>query len=344
MITLYFVGVGTASVKIPIFYLHLGGGFQNSSHFIRKHENKRPVPYSLTNAGLSMKLPVLWRGTSFIEILGVESYIGHKNFGVAISGHLGTGRLYRNLYPTGPIPLYDNITNVSEIEVFISERYSYQRKPDNDQSKHLLISSSVRGFLEHCRSAVLPTFDVSKEDLKISTIPPKRFGNSLGYVELERVSSVDDNGILGLFAAGDRPITLANEDNRSEGVLVRLQSRQGTQVSLLIASTFAPREEESSYKERVVCYRYEWHYCRVPLGDPIELLLSSSLKDSPERLRALQAVESPSFAQSIDSAANLSGISVSMAKEQFFVNSVAVCHIHLCLSQLFSTKISSYAA
>ena len=57
---------------------------------------------------------------------------------------------------------------------------------------------------------MLLTFDVSKEDLKISTIPPKRFGNSLGYVELERVSSVDDNGILGLFAAGDRLITLAN--------------------------------------------------------------------------------------------------------------------------------------
>ncbi len=98
--------------------------FAGSSHFIPSQQDVRPTPYFMTNAGLSITLPVLycWSRHHFIGILQVESSKGHKNFGVAMAGDLSSGKVYRTSYK--PIPLCNEISTKEQFSVFISENYS----------------------------------------------------------------------------------------------------------------------------------------------------------------------------------------------------------------------------
>ncbi|RYC56034.1 hypothetical protein CHU98_g10174 [Xylaria longipes] len=112
--------------------------FQDCSHFIPGQRDLRPTPYFMTNAGLSMTLPILrcWSSHHFIGILQVESSEGHKTFGVPMAGDLSSGKVCRTSYPPIPIPLSSKISTKKRFNVFISENYSPIRSVLSQSKEH----------------------------------------------------------------------------------------------------------------------------------------------------------------------------------------------------------------
>jgi hypothetical protein len=79
--------------------------FRYAGRFVPKQEDKRPAPYTFTNAGLSIRLQILhgWK-SSFIGILRVDYFETGKTFGLPMSGDLRTGCVCRMPFPPAPVP------------------------------------------------------------------------------------------------------------------------------------------------------------------------------------------------------------------------------------------------
>jgi hypothetical protein len=139
-----------------------GGGFLSevpweftyAGRFLPKQEDKRPAPYIFTNAGLSIRLPILHGlKSSFIGILRVGSFETGKIFGLPMSGDLRTGRVCRMPFPREPIPLCDGISGSQELNVFVSENYSQQH--GDESSIHSPISAKRGGTIFSKESTML---------------------------------------------------------------------------------------------------------------------------------------------------------------------------------------------
>ncbi|KAI1738951.1 heterokaryon incompatibility protein-domain-containing protein [Xylaria scruposa] len=202
--------------------------FKDSSHFIPSQWNTKPSPYSMTNAGLSITLPLLfcYTGNNFIGVLQVESTYGCKHFGITMSGDLSSGRLFRTARE--PIALSDDIPTQKKFNIFISGYHSGDESEEKTVSYlyseprlHFGREPRYRGLLSYEQrdsSALLVTFEPYESLLSISTFPEDIFNRDQSILFLNTWSN--------LFASRADP---------PECALVQIQRRDGVTNSFIIS-------------------------------------------------------------------------------------------------------------
>jgi hypothetical protein len=296
--------------------------FMYTGRFVPKQEDKRPAPYTFTNAGLSIRLPILhcWY-SSFIGILRVDSFqtgTPHfkspepgKIFGLPMSGDLETGRMCRIPYPPEPIPLADGVSGSQEFNVFVSENYSQQHSYYS--SMHSSISTKkVRSHFP-VTFTVLLTFEQQRTVIDIKTYPPGRFNPVQSLISIHPSFQWDPTEW--------NVIQFTDYGRTYEGVLVQLELKRGEFESFMIASTRADEEFDT---------RWIWHHWRVSPEDASTIMSGELEGGSPVLERVHRALGDPNYAQILDSQTRQSRVSISAAKDySLTLDAGAVFHMHL---------------
>lgn len=300
--------------------------FMYAGRFVPKQEDKRPAPYTFTNAGLSIRLPILhcWH-SSLIGILRVDSFqtgISHfkspepgKIFGLPMSGDLETGRMCRIPYPPEPIPLADGVSGSQEFSVFVSENYSQQHSYNS--SMHSSVSTKkVRSHFP-VTFTVLLTFEQQRTVLDIKTYPLDRFNpeQSLISIYLPLLWDSTERNAFQFIDYG----------HRYEGVLVLLELKTGEFESFMIASTYVGFRENEALDTR-----WRWHHWHVSPEDASTIMSGELEEGSPVVERVHRATKDPNYAQILDSQTRQSRVSISAAKNySLTLDAGAVSHMHL---------------
>jgi hypothetical protein len=299
--------------------------FMYADRFFPKQEDKRPAPYTFTNAGLSIQLPILrcWH-SGFIGILRVDSFqtgIPHikspepgKIFGLPMSGDLKTGRMCRIPYPPEPIPLADGVSGKQEFSVFVSENYSQQHSYNS--SMHSSISTKKVRYHFPETFTVLLTFEHKSTVLDIQTCPPDRFKPVQSLISIYPTMQWDPTGTKFRFIDYERAY---------EGVLVQLVLQTGEFESFMIASTYVGFREDEE-----IDTRWRWHHWRVSPEDASTIMSWELEEGSPVVERVHRAIKDPNYAQILDSQTRQSRVSISAAKDySLTLDAGAVSHMHL---------------
>jgi hypothetical protein len=299
--------------------------FRYAGRFVPKQEDKRPSPYTFTNAGLSIRLSILhgWK-SSFIGILRVDSFETGKIFGLPMSGDLTTGRVCRMPFPFEPIPLCDGVSGSQEFSVFVSENYSQQHGYDYESSICSLISAKVEGTCVGKEAAVLLTFEPEGLVRGITTYPPNRF-----HPVQSSISIHVDEEEMGERVPGIRFNDLAH---MYEAVFIHLELPKGKFKSFIIASQYGkfPKMEDRT------ATRWRWHYWRVSPEDTTTIL-SGELKESDAVVgRIHKAMRDPEYAQELNSQAlesqtRQSHVEISIANDYLRIvnEDFVICHLHI---------------
>jgi hypothetical protein len=295
--------------------------FRFASRFVPKQEDKRPAPYSFTNAGLSIRLPILhgWQST-FIGILRVGSFEAGKIFGLPMSGDLRTGRVCRMSFPCEPIPLCDGVSESQEFSVFVSGNYSQQHSHESSMYPSIL----GKKMRSHAREefVVLLTFETQRMIRGIKTHPPDRFNpvqSSITIYSSEKLSPFQWMNGRGF-------------ENSCEGVLIELELQTGEFKSFMITSTYLYRRFREDEDRNVTEWRS--HYWQVSPEDASTILSGESKGSFPVFERARWAMRDPDYAQTLDSQTHQSRVSISIAKDHLLADGGAVSHMHI--SELLS--------
>jgi hypothetical protein len=299
--------------------------FRYAGRFVPKQEDKRPAPYTFTNAGLSIQLQILhgWK-SAFIGILRVNSFETGKIFGLPMSGDLRTGRVCRMPFPPNPIPLCDGVSGSQELSVFVSENYRQPQGYEYESSMLSLISAKKERTNFSKEAAVLLTFEPEGLVRGITTYPPNRFHPVQSSISIH----VDEEWLvltkMGEWVPG---IRFKDFQHTYEGVLIHLELQTGEFESFMIASKYGkPLEHEDR-----LATRWSWHYWRVSPEDA-STILSAKLKESPAAIeRVHSAIKDPKYAQTLDSRAPQSHVSISIAKDYLRIvnEAMAICHMHI---------------
>jgi hypothetical protein len=308
--------------------------FRYASRFVPKQEDKRPAPYTFTNAGLSIRLPILhgWK-SSFIGILRVDSFDTGKTFGLPMSGDLTTGRVCRMPFPPEPIPLCDGVSRSQEFSVFVSENYSQQHS--FGYSMHSSISAKKESTYLSKESAVLLTFESEGLVRGITTYPPNRFNPVQSSISIHAAEEWWVLNEMGKWVPG---IRFKDFHHTYEGVFIQLELQTGEFESFIIASKYG----KSLGDEGGVATRWSWHYWRVSPEDA-STILTEDLKEIAQVSPASQVVErihraikNPECAQELcpqllDSQTHQSQVSISIAKDYLRIvnEDIVISHMHL---------------
>ncbi|KAF4453124.1 hypothetical protein F53441_4121 [Fusarium austroafricanum] len=131
------------------------------------YPNMRPSPYTMTNAGLSIRLPLIECWSSYIAILNVRVSDTDENVGVAISADDNRGLFTRGSYPDVPIPLYTGMDrdSLKFTDMFIPTRHAIPGWIEQSQ----LVANT------NCKAGSLLSFGQRYEFRHIETFPPNRF-------------------------------------------------------------------------------------------------------------------------------------------------------------------------
>ncbi|KAI0551983.1 heterokaryon incompatibility protein-domain-containing protein [Xylaria curta] len=286
--------------------------FMDSSHFIPSQWNTKPSPYSMTNAGLSITLPLLfcYPGDYFIGVLQVESTDGCKHFGITMSGDLSSGRLFRTAYK--PIALSNNIPTQKQFTVFMSGYYGrdgFEEKTDlhwmpsyREPREHLerrrreFLPSLLSQFEWRYSTALLLTFEPYESLLGISTFPEDIFNT--------------EQSILFLTTWGN-PLT--SRDDASKGALVQFQYKCGITDSFVI-----------SLFKTVELWRFESFW--VPLEVASDLR-AGNVTEAVKQFR--RAIRDPEYASTLKPA-NDSHTSLNISDEPIISSHLGVVvHMHV---------------
>jgi (2Fe-2S) ferredoxin len=304
--------------------------FRYAGRFVPKQEDKRPAPYTFTNAGLSIRLPILhgWK-SSFIGILRVDSFETGKIFGLPMSGDLTTGRVCRMPFPFEPIPLCDGVSGSQEFSVFVSENYSQQHGYEYESSVRSLISATEEATGAGKEAVVFLTFEPEGLVRGITTYPPNRFHPVQSSISIH----VDEEEMGGWVPR----IRFKHLQHTYEGVFIHLELQTGEFKAFMIAS----RYEKFLWGEDTP-WRWHWHYWRVSSEDAATILSGELKEGAPVAERVLRAIKDPEYAQALDSQAlqsetHQSHVSISIAKDYLRISNeedIVIAHMHL--AQLLS--------
>lgn len=299
--------------------------FVQANRFAAKRENKRPAPYTLTNAGLSIRLPVLLGyESSFIGILNIESSTKDKIFGLPMSGDLINGRVCRLPFPPEPIPLCDQISRSQEFSLFITENYSQQHG-------HEPLMQPAPPTICNRTFDLLLTVGSQLMVRGIETYPPDRFDPVQStisiYSDEQSLVWEQRNG----WQRGIRFISRSNIRSTYEAVLIQLELQTGGFESFMVASTcelFSTDEEEQKYEEG----HWTWHYWRVLQEEVSEILMGNLKEDYPGVDEIHEAIIHPSYAKFLDTRVSTTQpprVSISMCKDYWCSGGRAICHMHI---------------
>lgn len=151
--------------------------FLEATHYRRSRSNEQPSPYSMTNAGLSIRLPMIRCWSSHIIVLNVQIPDTNEYAGISVSGDLSSHLFSRGSYPDTPIPLY------------ITSSY-YDRLGMSDDSNLTDMFFPTRQFVpksirhlsprvsNHYKAGALLSFSSRDQFTAIETFPPDRFSES----------------------------------------------------------------------------------------------------------------------------------------------------------------------
>jgi hypothetical protein len=310
------------------FLSEIPSEFRWAYRFVPKQEDKRPAPYTFTNAGLSIQLPTLhgWK-SSFIGILSVDSFGTSTTFGLPMSGDLRTGRACRMPFPPEPIPLCDGVSGSRESSLFISGNYSQQ--PGNESA----ICSSILAKKElrlSKASAILLTFESERLVRGITTYPPDRFNPVQSSISIYDDEDWWLMNSMDTWVGGLRFKEPGRCRYTYEGVLTHLELQTGEFESFIIASKY----DQFNEPEDGIATRWSWHYWRVSPEDASTILSGQLQESDPVVERIHRAIKDPEYAQALDSLAlnsqkHQSHVSISIAKDYLHIYSNVIAHMHL---------------
>jgi hypothetical protein len=89
--------------------------FLEASRYQRQNSRTRPSPYTMTNAGLSIRLPLIPCWSSYIAALNVQIPGTGEQVGIAMTADPIGNLFSRGYYPDVPIPLYNGV-NEADLE------------------------------------------------------------------------------------------------------------------------------------------------------------------------------------------------------------------------------------
>ena len=286
----------------------------------------------MTNAGLSIRLPLIRCWSSFIGKLRVEiagESLGDSQLvGISMSGDLATGRFIRRHYPDVPIPLCHGVEELQAplTDIFVPTRNTgrWEAPPSLLQDMHT-----------SCRAGVLLSFGSREDFLEIRTVPPGRFSIYESILEI-----CPSNG---------------NRAGRPDWNAQILHEEPGSLNGATIAEFTLKRGDTETILFVVTSFRMGsrvypvWHYCRLTialkraglpglLSDFLLRVEHSSASALPETVyhhcdMVKQAIVNPNYADVVNSTADDSYMSVSIAPNAFLTTTASVLkHVHVAVS------------
>ncbi|KAN0112546.1 HET domain containing protein [Hyaloscypha variabilis] len=297
------------------FLSEVPSAYKQASRIVPKQADKRPAPYTFTNAGLSIRLPILhsWE-SSFIGVLRVSSGNG-KILGLPMSGDLDTGLVYRKQFPPVPIILCDGIPETQEHDVFVSENYIKQSPHGGS-----IDSSQYAKNHEEREFAVISTFEEKGMVRETRTFPEDRFDpvRSSISIYLDR-RFVENNwgykAVLTNFGHfGDR-YEVPRGGHTYEGVLVHLELRTGGSQSFMIAVKWRRLEDDQDRLDT----HWKWYCWPILSGqiipNPNPLIAFVLRRSSPIVELFHQAMLDPDRTQALSSDKPATQVSISIASD-----------------------------
>ncbi|KAF9780402.1 hypothetical protein IL306_000176 [Fusarium sp. DS 682] len=120
--------------------------FLEASKYVPERARTRPMPYGMTNAGLSIHLPLVHCWSSYIAVLNVQITGEDERIGIAMSGNLTTGRFARCHYPDVPVALCPSIR---KIDMDLTAMFVPARSVGEQGSKPMSAANNI-----HCQAPV----------------------------------------------------------------------------------------------------------------------------------------------------------------------------------------------
>ncbi|KAF2254238.1 HET-domain-containing protein [Trematosphaeria pertusa] len=303
-------------------------GFREAARYVPLQAGTRPLPYTMTNVGLSIRLPLIRCWSSFIGALNVQIAGESQLVGISMSGNLTTGRFMRRHYPDVPIPICHGVEEVHAplTDMFVPTRNTgrWEIPPPLSQDTHT-----------HCRAGVLLSFGPREDFLEIETVPPGRFSTSESILAICPLDA----------KRADRPdwnAEVLREDAPSfkGATIAELTLKRGKRETILfVMSSF-------HVDSRVYPILY---YCRLTSAlkhAPLPRLLRdfllgvepSSASPLPETMHhhrdmIRQVIVDPGYADFVNSKADESPMSVSIAPNGFSTTAASILkHVHVAVS------------
>lgn len=317
------------------FLSEVPADFRLANRFVPKQGNQRPSPYTFTNAGLDIRLPILhgW-GSTFICILRVESVETGEKVGLPMSGDLATGRVYRESFPAEPIPLCGGTLGSKENRLFVSESY-IQNHPSSPTQE-----VPAQPTKDPAQFDVLLTFGSKGMVRRIKTYPPDRFDPTSSSVKIFSPEVLGAWQKVPNWKTRLGPnIRFVDPDHTYEGVMVQLELPTRESKCFMVAAIL---EDEKTA-------RWKSHCWQVPPEDAAVILSGSMEEVSEEANRAHSAIQNPHYATTLDIYAENAQmgvpvspvssrpqsqpvqLSISISKGYLVVNNRAIAHMHLAL-------------
>jgi hypothetical protein len=164
---------------------------------------------------------------------------------------------------------------------------------------------------------VLLTFEQQRAVLDIKTYPPDRFNPVQSLISIYPTFQWD--------STEQNEFQFIDYERAYEGVLVQLEFQRGEVESFMIASTYVGFREDEE-----IDTPWRWHHWRVSPEDASTIMSGGLKEGSPVVERAHRAIMDPNYAQTLDSQARLSRVSISAAKDcSLTLDAGAVSHMHL---------------
>ncbi|KAF5011009.1 hypothetical protein FDECE_2879 [Fusarium decemcellulare] len=283
--------------------------FLEASRYEREQSKTRPLPYAMTNAGLSIRLPLIRCWSSYIAALNVQIAGDGEQVGIAMSGDITTGRFTRRYYPDVPIPL---CTGINKADLQLTDMFVPARHVGPWTQPSPLVNYT------RCQAGAFLSFGHRDSFMAIETFPPNRFSESDSVLVICPPQDDDTAGTdwVQKFLQVDAGFAGAT--------LVRFTMPKERIETILFAVTTT--ESGSSLSPR-------WHYCNITrsllslgvYGLTMEALTSEKAFEFIKR-----TIRDPKYAGTVNQSFEDRSMTVDIAKSEFLTTTASVLkHIHI---------------
>jgi len=247
-------------------------GFFDAALYAPRPLGARPRPYAMTNAGLSIRLPLVSCWSSYIGVLQVEALGREKEevIGISMSGSLATGQFARRNYPDVPIHMFPGLM---ETEAPLTEIFVPLRGEDVWQAEGWEMAPPSASQGAQCRAGVLLSFAHRDDFEAISTIPAGRFSAAESIVQI--CPQEARNG-------GDGGNPQREPDTLKGATIVNftLNNQETETILFVISSSTVGSFVQPSWHVHHLLNMYD----RVSIPEPLRTILADTLDNYSEAL------------------------------------------------------------
>jgi len=303
-------------------------GFLEAAHYVPLQAETRPVPYMMTNAGLSIRLPLIQCWSSFIGALKVQVDGESQLVGIPMSGNLATARFMRRHYPDVPIPICHG---VEELHAPLTDMFV----PTRNSGKWEIPPPLSQDIWTSCRAGVLLSFGSRNDFLDVETLPPGRFSAS------ESILEICPSHTKRAGRPGWKEDVLREEPGGFEGATIadfKLKRGRRETVLFMMSSLHTGSSIHPTWSFCRLTSHFQGRGLPNPLRDILLGIEPSSISASPETMyhhssTIKLAIADPNFASVVNSQADESYMSVSISQNSFLTTTASMLkHVHVAVS------------